>query len=244
MRKYNVLTIWTVCLILLNPVLGNTAGLGSILDSVKKAVSGSGVGSDEIAQGLKEALRIGTGNAVNSVSALDGYLGNPDIKILLPESVQKVEKFLKLAGYGDELEAFEVSMNRAAEAAAPQAKELFWDAVKEMQFEDAKKILNGRENEATLFFKDKTYSRLQEIFKPVIGESMGEVGVTRQFQDLNNRLASIPMADEIAFDLDQYVTDRGLDGLFHMLAIEEKKIREDPAARVTDLLKKVFGNRQ
>ena len=226
--------------VLLLPAYSVSAGWDSVLDTVKQAMGGPG--GDEIAKGLKEALRIGSGNAVSSVSAVDGYLGNPEIKIPLPEPVEKVEKALRMVGYGDELDAFEVSMNRAAEAAAPQAKELFWDAVAQMQIEDAKKILNGRENEATLYFKDKTYSRLQELFKPVVGESMGTVGVTRQFQDLNKQVAQLPFADRLAFDLDQYVTDKGLDGLFHMLALEEKKIREDPAARVTDLLKKVFGN--
>lgn len=233
----------TVIVLALMPAIASAAGLGGILDSVKQAIGGSGIGTDEVARGLKEALRIGSGNAVDSVAAVDGYWANPDIKILLPKSVQKVEKALRMVGYGDKLDAFEVSMNRAAEAAAPQAKELFWDAVKQMQFEDAKKILNGRENEATLYFKDKTYSRLQEIFKPVISDSMGNVGVTRQFQDMNHQLAQLPFTDQLAFDLDQYVTDKGLDGLFHMLALEEKKIRQDPAARVTDLLQKVFGNR-
>lgn len=225
------------------PAIASGAGMDSILDSVKQTLGGSGIGSDEVARGLKEALRIGSGNAVDQVAAANGYLSNPDIKIPLPESVQKVEQALRLVGYGDELDAFEVSMNRAAEAAAPQAKELFWDAVSQMQIEDAKKILNGRENEATLYFKDKTYSRLQEIFKPVVSDSMGSVGVTRQFQDLNNQLTQLPFTDKLTFDLDQYVTGKGLDGLFHMLALEEKKIRQDPAARVTDLLQKVFGSR-
>jgi hypothetical protein len=236
-------TVWAVALTLcLLPGVGAASGWDSILDSVKKAVGSSDTGGDEIADGLREALRIGSENAVSDVSVVDGYLGNPDIKILLPEPVEKVEKALRLVGYGDELDAFEVSMNRAAEAAAPQAKAIFWDAVGQMQFEDAKKILNGRENEATLYFKEKTYSRLQEIFKPIVSDSMGNVGVTRQFQDINQQLAEMPFADQLAFDLDQYVTDKGLDGLFHMLALEEKKIRQDPAARVTDLLKKVFGN--
>ena len=237
-------SVWmTAVIIALLPTIALGSGIGSILDSVKQVISGSGLGNDEIARGLKEALTIGSGNAVDNVSAVGGYLSNPEIKIPLPESVRKFEKALRMVGYGHKLDAFEISMNRAAEAAAPEAKELFWDAVKQMQFEDAKNILNGRDNEATLYFKDKTYGRLQEIFKPIISDSMGQVGVTRQFQDINNRLAQLPLTDRLVFDLDQYVTDKGLDGLFRMLAIEEKKIRQDPAARVTDLLKKVFSNR-
>ena len=242
MSPYKWLALPLVLMILFLPAVTAASGWDSILDSVKQAMGGSG--SDEIAKGLKEALRIGSDNAVTDVSAVNGYLGNDAIRIPLPESVEKVEKTLRMVGYGDELDAFEVSMNRAAEAAAPRAKELFWDAVAQMQFEDARKILNGRENEATLYFKDKTYSRLQEIFKPIVSESMGNVGVTRQFQDLNRQLSQLPFTDQLAFDLDKYVTDKGLDGLFHMLALEEKKIRQDPAARVTDLLKKVFGSPQ
>ena len=236
-RKWLVLSLTLTLLYL--PAITIASGWDSILDSVKQAMGGTG--SDDIAEGLKEALRIGSDNAVSNVSAVNGFLGNDDIRIPLPESVEKVEKALRMVGYGDELDAFEVSMNRAAEAAAPQAKDIFWDAVAQMQFEDAKKILNGRDNEATLYFKDKTYSHLQEIFKPIVSDSMGTVGVTRQFQDLNRQLSQLPLTDPLAFDLDQYVTDKGLDGLFHMLALEEKKIRQDPAARVTDLLKKVFG---
>jgi hypothetical protein len=135
-------------------------------------------------------------------------------------------------------------MNRAAEKAAPQAKGLFVDAIKKMSFTDAKKILNGRENEATLYFQDKTSPRLREIAKPIVHQAMGEVGATKSYQDLEQSARSVPFVGTYAFDLDQYVTDRSLNGLFLMLAQEEKKIREDPAARVTDLLKKVFGGRR
>lgn len=112
-----------------------------------------------------------------------------------------------------------------------------------MRFDDARKILNGRDNEATLYFEDKTSARLTEVFKPIVGQVMSEVGVTRTYKDLNKKAQTIPFVDSFSFDLDQYVTDRALDGLFVMLAAEEKKIREDPAARVTDLLKKVFGSK-
>ncbi len=177
------------------------------------------------------------------VSKQGGYYNNPEIKIPLPGSVQKVEKLLRGAGFGSKVDAFELSMNNAAERAAPEAKSIFWDAIKKMKIDDAKKILNGREDEATLYFKDKTNARLQEIFEPIVKESMGEVGVTRTYQDLNAKVEKIPFADSLSLDLDKYVTDGALNGLFQMLAEEEKKIRSDPAARVTDLLKKVFGNK-
>ena len=219
------------------------AGLGDILkDASEIFTSGEGLSQSDIINGLKEALHIGTENAVSLTSKVDGYYKNPSIKIPLPESVKKVERVLRVAGYGEEVDGFVLSMNRAAERAAPEAKSLFWDSIKQMTFSDAKKILNGRENEATLYFKDKTWGRLQGIFKPIVHNAMAGVGVTKSYQNLEAKVRSIPFADKISsFDLDQYVTDKALDGLFLMLADEEAKIRKDPAARVTDLLKKVFG---
>jgi len=227
------------CTIQATPV---DAGFGDFFKGVGKAVGiGEEPSESKIAQGLKEALEIGTDNAVKVVSREDGYYKNPKIKIPLPGSVQKVEKALRTLGYGQQVDAFELSMNRAAERAAPEAKALFWDTIKQMSFSDARKILNGRENEATLYFKEKTGGRLGQAFKPIVHSAMSEVGVTRYFQDLDAKVRSIPFAESLSFDLDQYVTDRSLDGLFFMLAEEERKIRQDPVARVTDLLKEVFG---
>ena len=217
--------------------------IGDFLKGLEKGIGVSSTpSSTEIVKGLKEALQIGTRNAVQTVSKVDGYYKNPKIRIPLPDTVQKTEKILRVAGYGSKLDEFEISMNRAAEKAAPEAKGLFLDAINDITFTDAKKILNGRENEATLYFKDKTSPRLREIAKPVVHQAMSEVGVTKSYQDLEQSARTVPFASAFSFDLDQYVTDRALDGLFLMLAEEEKKIREDPAARVTDLLKKVFGS--
>jgi hypothetical protein len=225
--------------------MGQTADLKGILDTVKQAASGeSSLTNDEIIQGLKEALKVGTQNAVSTVSKADGYYKNPDIKIPLPEEIESAGKYLRLAGYESKVDEFEQSMNRAAEQAAPEAKKIFWKAVRKMKIGDAQKILDGPDTAATGYFKDNTYADLQNIFKPIVKETMGQVGVTRQFQDINNKLSSIPLADKASVDLDQYVTDKSLDGLFFMLAAEEKKIRQDPAARVSDILKKVFGNQR
>jgi hypothetical protein len=221
---------------------GFTAGLSDFVKGARDVLGGSGtLSNDEIIAGLKEALEVGTEKAVALVSKVDGYYRNPDIKIPLPESVQKVEKFLRAAGYGQKVDAFELSMNRAAERAAPEAKSIFRDAITRMSFEDAGKILNGRDNEATLYFEDKTSGQLQALFKPIVKDAMGEVGVTRSFQDLNARAESLPFGKSLSFDLDQYVTDGALKGLFKMLAEQERQIRTEPAARVTDLLQKVFG---
>ena len=241
-RNRYLLPASVVILVIFCVHLGYAAGLSDIVKGARDALGGSGaLSNDEITAGLREALEVGTEKAVALVSKVDGYYRNPDIKIPLPESVLKVEKLLRAAGYGQKVDAFELSMNRAAERAAPEAKSIFRNAITRMSFEDARKILNGRDNEATLYFKDKTSGQLQKLFKPIVKEAMGEVGVTRTFQDLNARAESLPFGKSLSFDLDQYVTDGALKGLFKMLAEQERKIRNDPAARVTDLLQKVFA---
>jgi len=212
-------------------------------ETAKKLGGEKGLSEDEIINGLKQALEVGTSNAVTTVSKTDGYFKNPKIRIPLPENVMKVEKLLRATGFGNQVDEFELSINRAAERAAPEAKTIFWDAIKQMSFTDAREILNGPDNAATLYFQDKTSDRLQEIFKPITHQAMSEVGVTRYYQSIDEKMKTIPFADQMSFDLDQYVTDKALNGLYLMLAEEEKKIRDDPAARVTNLLKKVFGNK-
>jgi hypothetical protein len=220
------------------------AGFGDFFKGVKDAVQGDQeLSQSQIIDGLKEALVVGTGNAVETVSQVGGYLENPAIKIPLPNAIKKVEPLVRAAGYGEQVDAFVMSMNRAAERAAPEAKGIFLDAIKEMTISDAQKILNGRENEATLYFKEKTSGQLSEVFEPIVHDAMSEVGVTRKYQDLEAKVKTVPFASTYAFDLNEYVNSRALEGLFFVLGEEEKKIRQDPAARVTDLLKEVFGNR-
>jgi hypothetical protein len=137
-----------------------------------------------------------------------------------------------------------MSMNRAAEQAAPEAKALFIDTIKQMSFDDARNILNGSDNAATLYFKDKTWDRLYDKFKPMVNSTMSKVGVTRYYQDLDKKVRSIPFADSMSLDLDKYVTDGTLEGLFYMVEQQEREIRQNPAARVTDLLKEVFGGKR
>lgn len=211
-----------------------------IIDSFK----GEKLTENKIIQGLKEALEIGTANAVTEVSKINGYYDNPKIKIPLPKALQKVEAVLRGMGYGSEVEEFSLSMNRAAEQAAPEAKALFWDAVKAMTFEDARKILKGGDDAATRYCEGKTRTPLQQLFIPVVHTAMEEVGVTRAYQDVRAKISTIPFADRLKLDLDGYVTEKALDGLFYMVAEEERKIRKDPAARVTKLLKDVFGSKE
>jgi hypothetical protein len=218
------------------------AGWSDFFNDLKSVVTkGDSLTNGEIVDGLKQALSVGTQNAVTYVSKTDGYFSNPQIKIPLPEKIRKAEGILRTVGFGKEVDAFELSMNRAAEKAAPLAVDIFKNAITRMSFTDARQILDGPEDAATTYFKDATSVQLQETFKPIVQQAMADVGVTRNFQNLNKRLATIPFADQLSFDLDQYTTDKGLDGLFYMLAQEERKIRENPTARVTDLLKKVFA---
>ena len=158
----------------------------------------------------------------------------------MPENMRTVADVLSTVGYEKEVDAFVRSMNSAAEKAAPKAVPVFIDAIKAMTFTDAKSILRGGDTAATDYFKVKTSVQLYEAFKPIMSSSMNDVGVTRLYKDMMSKYASIPFVDRVSVDLDQYVTTKSLDGLFYMVGQEEKKIRTDPAARVTDLLKKVF----
>lgn len=198
--------------------------------------------SDEkITSGLKEALQVGTDNAVRSTGRPDGYFGNEAIKVLMPEKLRTLEKGLRAIGYGPDVDEFVLSMNRAAERAAPHAKAIFWDAILELSFEDARQIFSGGDTAATDYFRDKTTDKLVGAFTPVIEEAMDEVGVTRQYNQLVGRARAIPFLKSELLDINEYVVSKALDGLFYVLAEEERKIRKDPAARITELLKEVFG---
>ncbi|MBS3917786.1 MAG: DUF4197 domain-containing protein [Deltaproteobacteria bacterium] len=200
-----------------------------------------GLSDAKIGEGLKEALKVGTENTVTFTGKTDGFFLNQAIKILMPEKLRTVEKGLRAVGYGPQVDEFVLSMNRSAEKAAPFAKQIFWNAIGEMTFEDVRKIFSGHETSATEYFKGKTSDKLTVIFKPIVDKVMNEVGVTRQYKDLVGRYESIPFVKKETFDIDQYVVTKALDGLFHVLGEEEKKIRTNPAARTTDLLKEVFG---
>jgi hypothetical protein len=200
----------------------------------------AGLSNEKIISGLKEALEVGTENAVNLTGHVDGYLKNEAIKILLPEKLQRMDKMLRMVGFGPQVDEFVVSMNRAAEQAAPLATPIFKEALSEMSFDDGKKILDGGDTAATDYFKEKTRDKLAEAFKPKVTQAMDQVGVAAQYKSLVGQYTSLPFVNPEQFDLDGYVVGKSLDGLFHTLAQEEKKIRTNPAARVTNLLKEVF----
>ena len=159
----------------------------------------------------------------------------------MPEKLRTLEKGLRAIGYGPDVDEFVLSMNRAAERAAPYAKAIFWDAILELSFEDARQIFSGGDTAATDYFRDKTTDKLVGAFTPVVEEAMDEVGVTRQYNQLVGRARAIPFLKSELLDINEYVVSKALDGLFYVLAEEERKIRKDPAARITELLKEVFG---
>jgi hypothetical protein len=212
-----------------------------------RLLKGLGVGQQselsdaKIVSGLKEALQIGTNNAVKLTGRPNGYFRNEAIKILMPEKLQSLEQGLRLVGYGPQVDEFVLSMNRAAERAAPHAKQIFWDAITGMTFDDAQKILAGGDTAATEYFQVKTTDKLTAAFRPAVDKAMNEVGVTRQYKELIARYQTIPFVTSETFDIDQYVVGKSLDGLFTVVGEEERKIRTDPTARATDLLREVFG---
>lgn len=216
------------------------AQFGKIFKDVLGGEAG-GLSDGKVVSGLKEALKISAENAVGITGREHGYFANEAIKILMPGKLRSAEKGLRMVGMGDKIDEFVLSMNRAAERAAPFAKSIFWDAIKEMTFSDARQILSGDDTAATQYFQRTTSERLTEAFQPIVSETMEEVGVTRQYKQLMGSAQSIPFMKTEALDIDAYVVGKSLDGLFHVLGEEETKIRKNPAARVTPILKEVFG---
>ncbi|MDO8418730.1 MAG: DUF4197 domain-containing protein [Rubrivivax sp.] len=207
-----------------------------------KIGSDPGAGDEKTgAAGIKEALALGTERAVQGLSKQDGYFGNAAVKILMPSAIQKVADVARIAGYQKQVDEFVLSMNRAAEAAAPLASRYFGDAIRDMTLQDVRGILSGGDTAATDFFRGKTQDKLYAAFKPIVSQKVGEVGATRAYKDMMGRYEKVPLVKSQSLDLDDHVTRKSLDGLFHMVGEEEKKIRTNPAARTTDLLKTVFG---
>jgi hypothetical protein len=214
------------------------------LDQLEQRIgigSGGSLSESKVASGLKDALQVGTDNAVKLTGKTDGYFGNQAIKILMPSNLRSVEKGLRAVGYGPKVDDFILSMNRSAEAAAPAARKIFVDAILAMSFDDAKKILSGSDTAATDYFKGKTTDDLTTAFRPFVEKTMDENGVTRQYKELTDQYQSIPFAKSQMFDINKYVITKALDGLFFELAEQERQIRKDPMARTTNLLKEVFG---
>ena len=223
-----------------------SAQINQTLGEVNKGLGGSSapLTTAEVAQGLKEALIRGISTGADRVSQLDGYFKNPEIKIPFPPEVKKVEERLRQIGLGEEVDKFVTTLNRGAEDAAKEAKPIFVEAIRAMTIEDAWSILRGENDAATQYLRRTTSGLLREKFKPVIQNSLNKVNATKYYGEIVTRYNQIPLVQKVNPDLDDYATDKAIDGLFVMIAKEEKNIRENPIARTTELLKKVFGAQQ
>jgi hypothetical protein len=231
-------------LALLSAVLGacTTAQINQTLGDVNDALgSETPLTTAEVTEGLKEALIKGISNGSDMASQMDGYFRNPSIKIPFPPEVKKVEDKLRQLGLGGEVDKFVMTLNRGAEDAAKEAKPIFISAIKSMTIQDAWAILRGDDNAATEYLKRTTSAQLREKFTPVIANSLNKVNATKYYGDIVNTYNKVPFVEKVNPDLTSYATTKAMDGLFLLIADEEKKIREDPVARTTELLKKVFG---
>jgi len=245
MQKLIVLTAISSILLFTTRAQDNSAG--ALLNDAKKAVSGnsgSGLNGDDIADGLKEALTIGAQKSATQLSAVDGFFKDAAVKILLPEQAQKVEKTLRNMGMGQMVDNAILSINRAAEDAAKSAAAIFVTAIKNMSIQDALGILRGSDTSATAYLRKTTSGQLTISFKPVIDASLQKTDATKYWKDIFVTYNKLPTTfKKVDPDLSAYATQKTMDGIFYYVAIEEKKIRKDPAAQVTDILKKVFGGK-
>jgi len=204
--------------------------------------SGQPLSEQTIASGLREALSVGTERTVSETSRRDGFYGNPRLRIPLPESLTQASSAFRAIGMGSLVDDFELRINRAAERAAAEATPVFLDALRQMTIQDARSILSGNERAATDYFEARTRAPLADRFSPIVRAGVREVGLAAAYQDFLAQLKRLPLLPKPSLDLDDYVTQRALDGLFLTLAGEEAKIRRDPAARTTELLRRVFGS--
>lgn len=195
---------------------------------------------NDIAAGLKEALKVGSERVVSQLGKPNGYLNDKAIHILLPKNLQQAHKTLNKLGLGHYTKELETKMNRAAELAAPKAKKIFYSAIKDMRWQDVKVIYNGNNDAATQYFKNKMTPALKQMMKPLIDQTLAQAGVIKAYQHAVKQYHSIPFVPRVNNDLSGYVMEKGIYGLFYYLAKEEAAIRQDPAKRTTALLKRVF----
>jgi len=202
----------------------------------------SDLSSADIEKAFKEALSKGTQTVVGQLGVKDGFNADPKIHIPLPKTLKKVQSTLDQFGMGDYMDDVEVKLNRAAEAATPEAKALFIDAIKEMSFEDVQKIYKGPEDSATQYLKEKTSPKIRAKMEPIIARTLNEVGAVKAYDKAISKYKKMPFVPDVKADLLNHVLDKGMDGIFYYIAKEEAAIRKDPVKQTTDLLKKVFGN--
>lgn len=235
--RHRTLPIPCVVLAALTTVLGGCASLEGM-----PLPGGGALDERTVAAGLKEALNVGTGRATTRLGAAGGYLDAPALRIPLPAALQDVATTLRRLGLGERADALEVAMNRAAERGASEAVAVFAGAISRLTLQDAWSILRGADTAATDYFRAATTAELTARYRPVIEEKLRAVGGYRQYEEITRALAAAPLVDPPDLDLIGYVTDRALGGLFAELAVEEQRIRREPLARTTDLLRRVFAS--
>ena len=213
----------------------------SLLQSLTGNSAAQPLSVGEIEAGLREALKVGTRNVVKRVGAVDGFNMDPTIHIPLPESLQSMQSALGTIGLGNMLDDVELRLNRAAEVAAPRARKLFVDAIAQMTVEDAKRIYDGPDDAATRYFKGKMSPQLAQAMRPVVDNSLAKVGAIQSYDAAMGKYRGLPFVPDVKADLTDYVVGKGMDGIFHYLAVEEALIRKDPAKRTTELLQRVFA---
>ncbi len=218
-----------------------SAQINQALNDAGNTLGGNQLTSAEVAEGLKEALIKGISTGSDQASQLDGYFKNPKIKIPFPPEVKKVEDKLRQLGLGGEVDKFVMTLNRGAEDAAKEAKPIFITAIRSMTIQDAWSILRGDKDAATQYLMRTTSAQLKEKFQPVIKNSLNKVNATKYYGDIVNTYNKVPLVEKVNPELDAYATDKAIEGLFTLIAEEEGKIRDNPAERTTELLKKVFG---
>ena len=211
-------------------------------DKLKNPSGSKALSNEDVIKGLKEALTVGTNNSTSLASKVDGYYKNPLLFIPFPPEAQKIKEKADEFGMKEQTDKFVETLNRAAEEAAKNAAPVFVDAVKGMNISDGFAILKGADNAATQYLKDKTTAELRNKFTPVVQAAIDKVELTKYWNPIITTYNKIPFVEKQNPDLTAYVTDKAMAGLFILIANEELKIRKDPAAQVTDILKKVFGN--
>ncbi|MBK8338025.1 MAG: DUF4197 domain-containing protein [Sterolibacteriaceae bacterium] len=212
-----------------------------VVSTASWALSLGDITNQEASGGLKEALTQGVSSAIGSLGKADGFLGNNKVKIPMPGALAKAEKMLRMAGMGKQADELVTAMNRAAEAAVPEAKTLLTDAVKSMSVTDAKNILTGGEGSVTAFFKEKTSAQLTQKFLPIVKQQTAKVDLAQKYDAYAGQGAKMGLVKKEDAKIDDYVTRKALDGLYTMIAEEEKAIRANPVGAVGGLAKKVFG---
>ena len=227
--------------VLMSLLVMSCSSQAQILQKAKGLLGGDAAfTTEEAANALKQALEQGTVKGVSVVSQVDGYLKNPEIKIPFPPEAENVEQKLRAIGLGNQVDEAVESLNRAAEDAASEAKDIFITAIKALTIQDAINIVKGEQDAATRFLERTTTAELTAKFSPIINSSLQKVNATKYWGDVMGTYNKIPFVKKVETDLTAYVTQKAIDGLFVMIANEELNIRQNPAARTTELLKKVF----